>query len=269
MRPLCSVVMVTYNRASLLYRSVECYNQLRFPPDRLEIIIVDDGSDDNGDTRDVANGLRSDFDTTYMRIRKPSGLWRDTAMNINRGIRAAKGSVILITHPEVMPGRDTVTACCDLASGFSYACAKPYFLSQPQQDAINTVGWTGEGPLAVRGLPGFYDPIEGGNPDFHPRAIEECKEWRSWVFGGHSRQTWRRLGGMIETAKWGTVDVIYSDRRKILGVIDRTAMGEQTYCVHQWHECPTRGDEAGWKEEGSKITMTREALQYPAIDNLW
>lgn len=264
-RPLCSIVMVSFNRGHLLRKSVETYNRLHFPLDRLEVIVVDDGSTD--DTASVCELFDPRIDVSYVKLRKPDGQWRDCAVNINRGLRLAKGSVVLATHPEVLVGRDSVTACCDLATDWVYACCKPYYTREVDLQWMETVNWVDEGPLVFRKAPGFYDPIPGGHPDYHPHAIERIPEWRSWVFGGHNRETWRRLGGHPVTQHWGSIDVLYSDRRRVLGIKDRTALDENTYCAHLWHPAPRDIDKT--MREAATFSLQPDRLVWPAIDELW
>lgn len=264
-RPLCSVVICSYNRRELLERSIHTYNHSRFPLDRLELVLVDDQSEQ--ELLPVFNQLDPRIQTRYIRLRKEPGLWRDVGNILNVGIRVAEGSNVAITHPEVMVGRDTLTTFCDNCEGWSYGCSKIYYLKPVETDTLDTVPWKEEGPLAVRKLPTFYDTVPGGNPHYEAAAIEKAPDWRSWVFGGHSRATWKKMGGFLVSKQWGTCDVLYSDRRRALGIVDRCAMDPETYCVHQWHPAPRDIDKT--HAELQSLEHTFPGFAYPEIDHLW
>jgi hypothetical protein len=82
-----------------------------------------------------------------------------------------------------------------------------YCGSQAQQAALDTVPWNDIGVRAVRKLPTFYSetPPTAGGPDYRPQTVEKIDQWDSWVFGGMTRETWQRLGGMRPFVEWGAV----------------------------------------------------------------
>lgn len=274
MKPFCSVVMVSYNRADLLCRSVSCYNKSNFDLSKLEIVVVDDGSTDH--TSKICELFDSKIEVKYVKLRKPDGLWRDCAVNINHGIRICSGHHILLTHPEVMVGRDTIAQFCDNSKDWQYTCAKPYYLSARDQERLDTVNWMEEGPLAVRKIEGFYEVMQHahGNPDYTPWAIESVgkpngrhKTWDSWVVGGYTRDTMKKLGGWIETKNWGTTDLVQLGRRHILGIPNVTLIDDSTLCVHQNHDAPRNIDKA--HAEAGAMSTNPYDLVYPATNNLW
>lgn len=290
-RPLVSVCLATYQRAHLLERSLACYAAQEFDNDRFELVVVDDHSLD--DTR----GLVLDWSHTHkvratvLTVSPKPAEWADCGWVLNAGIRASAGDHILLTHPEVMPGRRSVAACVERLSWFEsaraanfpdsvgmYAACRVYYLSPAVQENLDTVAWTID-PLNVRKIPGFYDHIPGGNPDYHPAAMEKVgtpgykiQTWDSWVFGGCSRETWKRLGGMFESKKWGSVDILFNHRRKHLGMAEWTAPGDDTIVIHQNHDLPgdvrTDRDMAAWKRECDSIPHGHDTLAYPGCDNL-
>lgn len=280
MRPLCSVVFASYNRAHLLRRSVECYNRSRFPLDRLEVVVVDDGSTD--DTAALCERFDPRINVVYVRLRKNPGEWKDCAANINVGIRAAKGDVISITHPEVMYGRDSIAAMCDFAADDVWSACKPYYLSKRDQERLDTVDWVGEGPLAVRKIAGFYDDdqIAVNHPDYGPRAIESVGHedakyptWESYVVAAMNRGTWKRTGGFVPTTAWGSCDILWVHRRLNLGIRNVTITNESAYCVHQNHDVAV-GDFVPTNRDMDACFAQAPALRpeqcgFPAVDELW
>lgn len=274
MRPFCSIVCCSFNRADLLARSVVCWSRMNFPLERLEIVLVDDFSTDN--TLEVFERLDPRIQTRYVRLRKTPGLWRDVGAILNHGIRISTGENICITHPEVMFGRDTVTQFCDRMRDWLYVSAKPYYLTVRDQERIDTVDWQNEGPVAVRKIEGFYDRTqhEGGHPDYTPWAIESVGKpggrhpsWDSWVVGGHNRTTWKKLGGFLVTERWGSCDLKYLERRRLLGIPNLTLTDDATLCVHQHHAAPRDINKAF--AECNAIRLTPESCVYPTQDHLW
>lgn len=243
-QPVVSVVFATFNRAHLLRRSLACYRRQHLPLDQLEIIAVDDDSTD--DTAALLYDYGEFLNIKTIKLRKsPSVGWRDCAAVLNCGIRCAAANIVLITHPEVMVGRTTLTDAVEALTARPdvYYAGKPYYLSPADQAALDTVPWFEEGPLAVRKLPNFYEQHEApdapGHPPFKPRRVEAAETWESWVFGGFTRSTWRRLGGLEETPTWGTVDLNLLGRRAVLRIPTCSSKRESALCVHQNHDDPT------------------------------
>lgn len=298
-RPLVSVVLCTYHRAHLLRRSLECYERSVGidPQADLELVVVDDHSADG--TRDLVidwshrTGIKSVVLTPSP---KPEA-WRDCGAILNVGIRASSGEHVILTHPEVMPGKRSVAACVEALVEFEgarrhrtgwenggplglYACCTPYYLSPRDQERIDTVPWREQGAGAVTQIADFYDEGPGGNPSYRHNATEKVgspgyreRTWESWVFGGCSRETWKRLGGMLETSKWGSVDIAFMRRRQTLGIPNHTCVGPDTMCVHQNHDLPgnvpTPRIEQVWKDELKDVDLqTPSKLVYPHCDYL-
>ncbi len=289
-RPLVSVVMSTFQRAHLLARSLVCYQRHDFDNDRFQLILIDDHSKDNTREMVLDWAATTRINTIYL-TQGPKPLeWTDCGYTLNAGIRASSGEHILLTHPECMPGHKSVAACVDALIRYTgtfglYACCRPYYLTARDQLSIDRVDWMDKTPgVAVRDIPGFYDERQHlmGNPDYAPRCIEQIGQsgfrlqtWESWVFGGCSRETWRRLGGMLETKMWGSVDVGFLHRRQALGIPNHTCMGDDTICIHQNHSdpdlnVPTPRIEENWKRELAPLVTGKrpEELAYPAIDHL-
>lgn len=274
-RPLCSVVMATYQRGHLLGRSIACYNRSRFPLDRLEVVVVDDGSTDY--TLPLMQNFHTSIDVKYVKLRKFGNAWRDCAAVINHGIRIATGEFVLLTHPEVMPGRESIAFCTDAGSGGDYyACCKPYYLTPQDQERLDTVDWINEGPLAVRKITDFYEQHETGvgNAAYAPKMVEASPDWRSFVFGGCRRSVWKALGGFCETSRWGACDLVWDCRRRILGILDRCGQADETFCAHQNHDDPSKNvptprDLEAAHAEAKMVDLSPGALRWPAVDNLW
>ncbi|MGK0364406.1 MAG: glycosyltransferase involved in cell wall biosynthesis [Saprospiraceae bacterium] len=85
-RPLVSVIMSTYNRAHLLYQTIE--NIFEQDYDSFELIVINDGSIDK--TQDVLEQLQTIHNFTAINNQKNLGLQK----SLNKGIGLAKGKYI-------------------------------------------------------------------------------------------------------------------------------------------------------------------------------
>lgn len=302
-RPLVSVVMATYQRAHLLARSLvgyECSKGLS-PPDDLELVVIDDGSTDN--TRAIVEewSHRTGIAAAVLTPHPKRTAWRDCGAVLNYGIRASSGQHILLTHPEVIPGRQSICSCVSRLEAFEggrkfaytaeycgsteppiglYTSCPIYYLSPRDQELIDSVPWRERGNLTLREMPGFYESDTNGNPDYTHRATDTVAQpgsrlptWESWVFGGCSRETWKRLGGMLTTQRWGSVDVAFVARRQALGIANHTTPHPETICCHQNHDLPgdvkTPRDMGAWERELSGHNLRDpNQLRHPAVDEL-
>jgi glycosyltransferase involved in cell wall biosynthesis len=98
--PFVSVVVPTYNRASVLRRCLEALTAQEYPG-RLEIIVVDDGSTDG--TPQVVE----EFASRGVRYLRQAN--RGPAAARNRGIFAAGGEIIAFTDDDCLPPPDWVS----------------------------------------------------------------------------------------------------------------------------------------------------------------
>jgi hypothetical protein len=294
---ICSVVMATYNRSHLLERSLMCYEKQEFPKNLFELVVVDDSSTDCTYALVDSWSHRTGIKTTILTPHPKQEKWRDCAATINHGIRVSQGRHIILTHPEIMVGRTSVLDCVKKLDEFEkvridqgptdkrtpiglYACCRSYYLSPKEQVLLDSVQWIEKGLLAVRDIDRFYEDDTNGHPDFSHRATDIVAQpgsriptWESWIFGGHSRETWKRLGGMINTSMWGSCDVGWMHRRRVLGIANYTCSNESAIVVHQNHDLPTDvvtpRIESVWKEELSKINLDNPSdLIYPAINEI-
>jgi glycosyltransferase involved in cell wall biosynthesis len=86
--PLVSVIIPAYNCARYLERALESVRAQRYPADRLEIIVVDDGSTDRSP---MVAAEYADRDPRVIALRQPNA---GPAAARNRGIDAARGKLI-------------------------------------------------------------------------------------------------------------------------------------------------------------------------------
>lgn len=96
-----SVIIPTYNNRGVLARTLDALLAQRFPPDRYEIVIVDDGSTDG--TAEMVQRLASPVSIRYVAQAN-----RGRAAARNLGARSARGRILLFLDSDFFPVPDLV-----------------------------------------------------------------------------------------------------------------------------------------------------------------
>lgn len=155
--PRVTALIVSRNDASGLRRCLE-HLQLSTEPERLEILVVDDGSSDD------THAVPGDFpNVVSLRIPKRVGWTR--AVNI--ALRTAKGDNILLVPQEATVAPDTIRRLADrleASSETGAVCpATPIVFPFPTVEALMVAWKTGR-------LPGGEAPGPGETPADYPRG---------------------------------------------------------------------------------------------------
>jgi len=106
MLPFISIVIPTYGRPAKLLRCLEAIGRLRYPADRFEVIVVDDGS-----PVPVAPSIAALSQPFNMNVIRQEN--RGPAVARNFGIRMAKGSLVAFTDDDCEPQPEWL---CQLAT---------------------------------------------------------------------------------------------------------------------------------------------------------
>lgn len=263
-----SVVAATYNRAHLLTRSLVRYERQDFPLGDMELIYVTDWDTDETDKLLREWSTKMNIVCIRPPYKKP-GTWRSEASIINLGIRAARGELIIATHPEVMPGNLSLTHMWDHREDSAYHACKVYYMTEKDQELIDTVPWQ-ETNLSVRQIPDFYTEQSAEfsrNENYTHAATDRHKSWESWVFGGMLRKTWQKLGGFHEFETWGSTDVWFLGARAHHGILTRTELNPETFCIHQNHDDPSKNVSVTPRNMEAALVALRGIS--PSPDNLW
>ena len=102
-----SIVICTYNRSRLLERLLLALSKQTLPPERFEVIIVDDGSAD--DTQKVFHDMQPLFpNNKYILLHENEGL----AVARNKGIETAEADNLLFIDDDCIPRADWVETLC-------------------------------------------------------------------------------------------------------------------------------------------------------------
>ncbi len=126
--PLVTMILAALNEAPAIAQKIENTLNLNYPQDKLDIIIVDDGSTDN--TADIVNGFESPR-ITLIRLDRQSG---KTAA-LNRAIEQAKGEVLVFTDANAMFGLDAIShlvSSFDIEGKVGVVCGELNYQQHPQ-----------------------------------------------------------------------------------------------------------------------------------------
>lgn len=181
--PAMSVVIAAYNEAEIIEDKLADTRAQDYPPDRLEIIVVADGSTD--DTAEIA----AKHGATVLFEPERSG----KSAAVNRGILAARGEIVCLTD-----------ANCSLAPGALRAVARPF---AEDQVAIVSGAKTTIGSGALGAGEGVYWRFES--------RVKEAESTFGVLMGAHGelcavrKATWRPIpDGVINDDLFLTLDVL-------------------------------------------------------------
>jgi GT2 family glycosyltransferase len=103
---MISIVMTYFNRREQLLRTLASIRYFGSP----EIIVVDDGSDEDQRIEDI-KGI------TLIRIDPKNKTWHNTCVPFNMGFSIAKGNIVIIQNAECLHTGDILTYCDKLTKG--------------------------------------------------------------------------------------------------------------------------------------------------------
>jgi len=83
-----SIIIPTFNRRAVLQRCLECLCEQDYPPDRFEVVVVDDGSDG---TDEMVARMQPPYEMRYFRTDSPRGC--GPAKNV--GAAQARGEILI------------------------------------------------------------------------------------------------------------------------------------------------------------------------------
>jgi len=100
--PTISFLVPAYNEEKNILNTINSLIKLRYPKDKVEIIIINDGSKDN--TLEIVRKLEKKY--SYIRIlnKKNSG----KPDSLNQGIKIAKGELIAVVDADSYPNKDAL-----------------------------------------------------------------------------------------------------------------------------------------------------------------
>lgn len=100
--PLVSIVIPTFRRPAVLRETLEALSKLDYPRERFEVIVIDDGSDD--ETPEVVNVAQTKLPNLSYNYQTNSGV----AKARNQGARLAKGDILVFNDDDILVEPDNI-----------------------------------------------------------------------------------------------------------------------------------------------------------------
>lgn len=171
------------NEASFIARSLGAVLAQDYPPDRMEVLVVDGMSTDG--TRDRVKSLmrdRSDDSSPQIKLLDNPKKIVPTALNI--GLRHAKGDIII-----------RVDGHCEIPPDYVRKCVK--LLQETEADNVGGLQWSvGENAFAHAVGLATRSPFGAGNAKFR---YSSKPSWVDTVYlGAYRREVFERVGGFDE-----------------------------------------------------------------------
>lgn len=166
--PQVTIIVPTYNRSYFIERAFTALLRQNYPPDKLEIIAVDDGSTDS--TREILARLQNE----YPAFRYLAQANRGPAAARNLALRRARGEIILFTDDDCIADQNWVR---ELARGYEHPAvggvAGQIRYVPPGNNLANAIAAHANGkgqPLNDRGEIAFFITA---NASFRRAALEQ------------------------------------------------------------------------------------------------
>jgi hypothetical protein len=222
-----SLCVCVWNTSHLLRRSVYSYLQQDIAPERWELIVIDDNSQD--DVKAALAPLEGKINFTYTRLEHKDGM-RGNTVSFNTAFGMAKGHILAETTAECMLPSDGLRQMLEPHSTNKrcFVALKTYNLTRPVQFAIDTVNWR-ENILAISTLPGWDDPwIQGNVSNLHFGTHQVCSIRKDVWFEITKGRGFPLFGD------YGSDDPWFCGLREKTNVLDIT-LPKECMAIHQWH----------------------------------
>jgi glycosyltransferase involved in cell wall biosynthesis len=175
--PFVSVIVATRNRAALLRQTLDAICGQRWPAERMEIIVADNGSTD--DTRQVVESAGQRADVAALRYLYVAEPGKSNA--VNAALQCARGELLAFTDDDVLAEPWWIESLvgafaetnCDFVTGRIlpwWETAPPWWLSRPLYGALSVLD-NGETRLAIGAGSGSDVMALGGNTAVRSHVI--------------------------------------------------------------------------------------------------
>jgi len=161
-----SVIICTHNRANLLKRALASLVCQTIAPEKYEVIVVDDGSDDG--TQDLVREVSA----RHSRIKLVSaGKNKGASRARNMGLAAAKGKYFLFTDDDCIPRDDWVEIMCTALECNPIVAGT---IESPKSGYVKLCHNIAHFHPFMKGrMPGSVDFLAGANMGFRRTVIDE------------------------------------------------------------------------------------------------
>ena len=214
-----SIVMAYYNRKTQLYRTLMSIKNSSYNKKKLEIIIVNDASDNIDEVKSAFSML----DINLVNIRQNQKTWVNCCVPFNIGFNRVKYDKVVIQSPECYHNGDILSYVDNNLTNenyISFGCYSLSFNENNNNDYANT-NIINEKPKFISES-GWYNHSE-----YNPTHYHFCSAMKY--------DNLCRLNGFDEDYKDGVGydDAEFLHRIKLLGL--KTEIIDNPFVFHQWH----------------------------------
>ncbi len=192
---MISVIVATHNRRHLLERTLAAFERQDWPPEDMELLVVDNGS--------------TDGTAQWLAARLAAGAWPQVRLlhesrpgkshAVNRGVAHATGSLLLFTDDDVVPDTGWVGAMArameESGADFGVGRVLPLWEAPPpawlSPALYGVLAIPDNGPVRLRVAPGCNEHVMpiGANMALRASVIARIGGWRAEL--GKLRNTLR------------------------------------------------------------------------------
>lgn len=224
-----SICLSAHNRHELLERTIHSWQQQEDPD--FEVVMIDDASEPPIESWLAEKGLDGRLDLRVIRSDVPHG---SHTWGYNECLAAARGTVLLFTHPEIMLPPSIVGIAKARVKPQVFLTFKPLWVTPLAQTRIDDVDWRLDCRL-LKNIKEVYInrayPLElmrSWNQDQETRV-----DWESTTTFAMLREDLLAINGFNEFDQWGPDDPDFETRRGKLGIT--TVVVREELVLHQWH----------------------------------
>lgn len=219
---MISIVTAYYNRKDLFYRTLKSITKSKFKD--IELIAVDDGSDAEHRIEEFIDEFPF---LKVVRINPEDKWYVNCCIPFNRGIREAKGEIIVLQNPECLHVGDVLTYINEHVNDTNYISVSAYGLDKKTTEIIdelpdNPISKFPQRPYMGNRALGWYN-----HSVYRPEAWHFCSAM--------TRKNMAKLNGFDERFAEGVAcdDVEFIVRIKKLGL--QIKITEDVSVIHQFH----------------------------------
>jgi glycosyltransferase involved in cell wall biosynthesis len=152
-----SIVTAFYNRKKLFHNTLKTIEQSKFK-DLVEIIVVDDASNDNNRIDDFPNLFK--LDIKVIRVEPKDKWWVNPCIPFNIAIKAAKNDIIIIQNPECMHFGEIIEYTLNNMKDNLYLSFGAYSIDEFNTNKINKINF--DSPTCKNQIGKIISPLKDG-----------------------------------------------------------------------------------------------------------
>lgn len=220
-----SIILPYYNRKELLKRTLDSFQRFYSNNSELEIVIVDDLSNEENRIEDIPNQY-NDLNIVVFTLPSKNGI--NPCYVYNVGVRKSKGDIIVLSSPETFH----TTNMFDVSNNFEKLNDKTYlqfsvFCLIKEMEELDTTKF-----YENLGETGYSYANRFGSWYTHSEIRSSCLNF----FSALTRNNYYKLSGFDERFRYGTGFDDDEFKIRILNMVDKVVWFDNAEAIHVDHE---------------------------------